>query len=67
MHHYLLPLAGAMFAGGGVKGGAWCPYVAQIDSDDPTAVVLAMNDFVGRGVMEPPHYTFTPVCACASR
>ena len=50
-----------MFAGGGVKGGAWCPYVAQIDKTDPTAVVLVMNDFAGRGFMKPPHYTFTPV------
>ena len=55
-----------MFAGGGVKGGAWCPYVAQIDREDPSAVVLAMNDFVGRGVMEAPGYTFTPVCVSVS-
>lgn len=50
-----------MFSGGGsVYGGAWCPYIASIDPTNRTSVVLTMNNYVGRGVVAPPHYKFVP-------
>eukprot|EP00966_Prymnesium_polylepis_P079233 1836300-Prymnesium_polylepis.1 len=43
---------------GGREGGAWCPYFAPIDPADPSAVMLAMADYVGRGRLSPPSYSF---------
>lgn len=52
---------GEMFSGGGsVYGGAWCPYIASIDPTNRTSVVLTMNNYVGRGIIAPPHYKFVP-------
>ena len=52
---------GEMFSGGGsVYGGAWCPYIASIDPTNRTSVVLTMNNYVGRGIVAPPHYKFVP-------
>ena len=50
---------GPMFEDSGLAGGGWCPYFAPIDPTDPTTVMLAVNDFVGRGTLTAPHYRFT--------